>query len=226
MQFPWVAGMHASVNGAGRFVFNTERRLVLLTGRKARTLRELLEHLRDVSGSSVFYHTHHQFLSQHFEKPAFHNDFAKWASQALLEERLAEELTAIDLLAFTSIRQLREAIIATVEDYLSRPGSQTRESRAEDDFHFCESQSFIMPTGIVANDAREFFTKIAGISNVSLFFHFFEARLRLERTTNDFSMWLRALGEERLATELERLDQYTMTLDELRDAIVRIGEAK
>jgi hypothetical protein len=144
----------------------------------------------------------------------------------LLEERLAEELTAIDLLAFTSIRQLREAIVAVVEEHLAEPGRQTRESRAEDDLQFCESQSFIMPTGIVANDPRELFEKMSGVSNVSLFFHFFEARLRLERTTNDFSLWLRALGERQLAGELERLDQYTMTLDELRGAIARVGGTK
>ena len=45
------------------FVFHTERRLVMLTGRSARNLAELLEHIRQVSGSSIFYHTHHQYLS-------------------------------------------------------------------------------------------------------------------------------------------------------------------
>jgi len=211
------------VNNSGPFVFYTERRLVLLTGLKAGNLRQLTEYLHSVSGSSIFYHTHHQYLSQHFEKPLFHNDFAKWAARALLEDRLAEKLAAIDLLAFTSIRQLREAIIAVIEEHLAGSAQPPRDARADDEFHFCESQSFLMPTGIVANDVGEFFEKIRGVSNVSLFCHFFEARLRLERATNDFSLWLRGLGEEELARKIERLDPYAMTLDELRDEIVRAG---
>ena len=70
------------------FVFYTERRLVVLTGRKARNLEELLSHLYQVSGSSVFYHTHYLYLIHHFEKPRFYNEFANWVSHALQEERI------------------------------------------------------------------------------------------------------------------------------------------
>ena len=42
------------------FVFNTERRLVVLTGQKARNLPELLAILKRISGSSIFYHTHEE----------------------------------------------------------------------------------------------------------------------------------------------------------------------
>ena len=48
------------------FHFYTERRLVRLTGRRARTLAELIGHVEGVSGSSIFYHTHHLYLSHHF----------------------------------------------------------------------------------------------------------------------------------------------------------------
>ena len=58
------------------FIFETERRLVMLTGDRARNLNELPDYITKVSGSSIFYHTHHQYLSHHFEKPVFHNDFA------------------------------------------------------------------------------------------------------------------------------------------------------
>lgn len=51
------------------FAFHTERRLVVLTGLQASNLEELLTHLRQVSGSCVFYHTHVAYLTQHFEKP-------------------------------------------------------------------------------------------------------------------------------------------------------------
>ena len=214
------------MNSAGPFVFHTERRLVLLTGLKAGNLLQLRERLHSVSGASIFYHTHHQYLSQHFEKPLFHNDFARWVARALQEDQLAEKLAAIDFLAFTSIRQLREAILAVVDEHLAGPARAQRDARPDDQFHFCESQSFLMPTGIVANNVGEFFEKIPEVSTVSLFCHFFEARLRLERTTNDFSLWFRGLGEEELARKIDRLDPYAMSLDELRDAILRIGGAK
>lgn len=72
-----------------------------MTGCKASNLEELLFHLSQVSGSCIFYHTHHLYLAHHFEKPRFYNEFANWVSQALQEERLAERLAAIDLLAMT-----------------------------------------------------------------------------------------------------------------------------
>jgi hypothetical protein len=63
------------------------------------------------------------------------------------------------------------------------------------------------------------------VSNVSLYFHFFEARLRLDRKTNDFSYWLEQQGARDLAGAIDRLDPYIMTLDELRSRIVDIGTA-
>ena len=74
------------------FYFYTERRLVRLTGRRARTLAELMGHVEEVSGSSIFYHTHHLYLSHHFLKPVFYNDFANWAMDALQERELGEKL--------------------------------------------------------------------------------------------------------------------------------------
>jgi hypothetical protein len=211
------------MNDSAPFIFYTERRLVLLTGRKASDLRELLAHLEAVSGASIFYHTHHQFLSHHFEKPVFYNDFANWVGRALQEQRLAEKLTAVDLLAFTSVRQVREAIAAAISGHLVESGGLVRQCPPGDEFHFCESQSFIMPTGIVAPDVADFFPQLPRVSNVSLFFHFFEARLRLERPTNDFSQWLRYRGQEKAADRIDQLDPYLMTLDELRDRIIQVG---
>lgn len=206
------------------FIFYTERRLVVLTGLSAKNLPELLAGLRQVSGSSIFYHTHHQYLSHHFAKPVFYNDFARWISEALQEQRLAEQLAAIDLLAFTTIRQLREAIITMIESYLRENGGRSRECPPGDELHFCKSQSFIMPTGIVAQDVPDLFAKLPQVSSISLYFHFFESRLRLERPTNDFSRWLADCGDEKLAKAVDKLDPYTMTLDELKSEIVKLGK--
>jgi hypothetical protein len=204
------------------FVFNTEHRLVESCGITVQGLAELLKALREVPGSSIFYHTHHLYLEHHFEKPAFYNQFALWVCDALQEEALAEKLGTIDLLAFTSIRQLREAIIHRIESHLSGSERSPRECSPGNEFHFCKSKSFVMPTGIVARDVADFVSKLPLVANPSLYFHFFEARLRLERPTNDFSYWLLGRGEEDLAIAIDHLNPYSMTLDELKVEIVNL----
>jgi hypothetical protein len=204
------------------FAFSTEEHLVVLTGRKAKNLAELLDHLHKVSGSSIFYHTHYLFLTHSFGKARIYNEFAHWASQAIQEEGLAERLAAIDLLAMTSIHDLRAAIIAVVETYLD-DGKRLRECPSGGEFHFCEAKSFVMPTGMVANDVPQLFDLVARVTDACLYFHFFEARLRLERPTNDFSIWLKRRGQPRLAQAIDRLNPYETTLTEIKEQIVKIG---
>ena len=210
---------------ADPFTFWTELRLVALTGLRATTAQELLLHMREVPGSSIFYHTHHMYLAHHFQTPTFTNDFALWASEALQEDSLGERLAAVDLLAHTSVRSIRDSLVAVVESYLRQhPGD--RRCPTGDEFYFCRSKSFVMTTGLTAHNAAEFFAVLPAISNASLFYHFFESRLRLERTTNDFSCWLAAIGEHVLATAIDRLDPYAVTLDELKSQIAALNEAQ
>ncbi|MBS1875982.1 MAG: hypothetical protein JSU00_22410 [Acidobacteria bacterium] len=207
------------------FHFHTERRLVELTGRTARTLAELRAAVGEISGACIFYHTHHLFLSHHFETPLVYNDFADWTGEALQEGALSEKLAAIDLMSFTSIRDLREAIMATIDEHLASSRGRPRECPPGDEFYFCKSKSFIMATGVVALDVADFFRKLAGVTNLSLYFHFLEARLRLERRTNDFSHWMRGRGETALADDIDSLDPYIVTLDELKQQILESGRA-
>lgn len=201
------------------FRFHTGRRLVELCGRKAKNLNELLTNLREVSASSVFYHTHERYLTHHFQKSDFHNDFADWTSRALQEQASAERLAAIDMLAFTSLEDLRGALVKAMEASVNSNGGRSRECPPGDEFHFCQVKSYIMPTGMAAENLGEFAENLRHITNSSTFFHFFEARLRLERPTNDFSLWLTDLGERRLADEIDRIDPYSLTLEELRQQI-------
>ena len=205
------------------FIFDTELRLVVLTGTKVRSLKELRAELPKVPGSSIFFHTHQEYLAHDFQRSAHYNDFARWVSQALREEALAEKLAAIDLLAFTTIRELRHAVIETIDAYLGELDRPGYECRPEEAFHFCRSRSFVLPTGIVADDVNDFFRKVASISHASLYFHFFEARLRLGRRTSDFSRWLTDQGRPDLAEAIDALNPYVRTLDELRRDIVNVG---
>ena len=208
------------------FAFYTEQRLVVLTGRRARSLSELAKHIAEVSGASIFYHNHYVDLMHHLERPRVYNDFAFWVANALLEEQLAERLRAIDLLTLTSIQELRESILSTIQKHLAGKPGASRECPPGKEFYFCEAKSFIMPTGMVARNPPEFFEQMKRVTNSCLHFHFFESRLRLERPTNDFSQWLRNRGERRLARQIDKLNPYEMTLDELRSRLVRLGKKR
>ena len=54
----------------------------------------------------------------------------------------------------------------------------------------------------------------------SLYFHIFEARVRLKKADNDFSCWLRDLGYKELAEKISKIDPYTHTLEGLRQKII------
>jgi len=208
------------------FVFCTEVRLVVLTGRKASNAEQLLHHLSEVSGASVFYHTHYLYLAHHYEKPKSYNDFANWVSQALQEQRLAERLAAIDLLAMKSLREMRENLVAVLHRHIQDDGYRQRYCPPGDEFHFCEAKSFVMTTGLVAVNVEEFLQALAQVSPACLQFHFFEARLRnADDASNDFSRWLSSRGEDRLAKRIERMNPYTMTLRELQQEIIKLGRA-
>jgi hypothetical protein len=207
----------------GPFVFYTQQQLVALTGRRARNLSQMREHLRNVTGACIFYHTHYLYLTQHFVEPTFYNEFAGWISTALQERRLAERIGAIDLLSVSSLREIRERIIAEIERHFKENAASERDCPPGDEFQFCEAHTFIVPNGMVAQTVPEFFDKLQYVSNACLHFHFFEARLRLERPTNDFSFWLNERGEKRLARAIDNLDPYVVSLDELKSQIRKIG---
>jgi uncharacterized protein DUF5752 len=207
---------------AEQFEFYARLNLTLLTGRKARDLAEFLENLRSVPGSVIYHHTH-RFLVQHqFLSPEPPNDFAYWVSNILLEERLGEELAAIDILRFRKIHDLREALIKVLENYLER-SSEVRAAPPGMEFHFMRSVSFTMPTGLTAHNLGEFSDALRHISLDSISFHMYDARLRLERGDNDFAIWLeKSLGEAELAAAFRMLDPYTYTEEGLRRAMITL----
>ena len=204
------------------FHFLTSMDLTMLTNRRARDLAALLAHMQEVPGSVIYYHTH-RFLVQHqYLSPEPPNDFAYWVTNVLQEDRLGEQLAAIDLIQFRTIRALRERLVSLIERYLNER-KELRVAPDGEEFHFRESVSFVVPTRHVAHDLREFVDAMSQIGFGSLAFHFFDARLRLSRGENDFSEWLSTgLGEAQLARAIARLDPYTYTLDALRKEVVRL----
>jgi hypothetical protein len=204
------------------FEFFSQLHLRELTGLRAHTLAELLAHLAAVPGACIYHHTHH-FLQRHqYLSPEPPNDFSYWIAEALGEDRVAERVASIDTLKYTSIRALREKLIATVEEEGRRaPHVLTKQAAHGEEFHFIKAVSVVFPTGLTTTTLAGFMECMEKVTIHSLYYHIFEARLRLERATNDFSCWLSdALGETELASRIARLDPYTHTMEGLRAKIV------
>jgi hypothetical protein len=200
--------------------------LIFLTKKKAKNLAELLEGIKTLPGSGIFYHTH-RFLQQHnYLSPEPPNDFAYWTTNVLLERIIGERLASIDIISFHTIMDLKEKLISIIEDYL-KDVKDLRNAPEGMEFHFMLSKSFVLKTGYVAHDLKEFYEIIKKISIHSLYFHIFLSRLRLEKGDNDFSIWLREeLHEEELAFNISRLDPYTWTLEGLRSKICSLIEER
>ncbi|HAZ10163.1 MAG: hypothetical protein A2047_01440 [Omnitrophica bacterium GWA2_41_15] len=210
------------------FRFYTRLHLSELTGLRASNLSQLLSVVKQVPGACIYHHTH-RFLQQHqYLSPEPPNDFAYWVSKVLGEDELGEELASIDTIQFSTVRSLRDKIIATIEDYLKNNMSAKLKFAGEgEEFHFIKSVSFVLPTNYIAYDLIEFVDIVKKVTIDSIYFHIFESRLRLERKTNDFSNWVEtSIGDKELSDSISRLDPYIHTLEDLRKTIINIVEQK
>jgi hypothetical protein len=214
--------MTEKINKKNAFYFRTHLELRESTGIKARNARELVEAIKDVPGSVIYYHTH-VFLQQHqFLSPEPPNAFAYWVTRYLGEDRLGEKLGSIDIYQFNTIRALREKLIEVIEGFLF-DAKEMRNAPAGKEFDFTKSRSFVLPTPYEARDLAQLTEALKKVTIRSIDFHVFNARLRLGRGTNDFSNWINTtLGYPDLAARLDRFDPYTYTLENLRQNIIDI----
>ena len=210
------------------FKFYTQVSIPELTGLKAANLQELLDFIKTVPGSVIYHHTH-RFLQQHqYLSPEPPNDFAYWITGILGEEELGEALYSIDTIQYTSIRELRDEIIRTIENYIvQHPRSLHKFATPGEEFHFVKSVSFVFQTPYTASDLKEFQAVLQRVTINSIYFHMFEARLRIGQGTNDFSNWLEdSLSEKKLANKIASLDPYTHTMENLRIRLIKLIEKR
>src|SRR5512135_2560424 len=204
------------------FYFNSESHLTRIGRERATNLGELLEGLKGCPDASIFYHTFQTLREHHYIRGGFSNDFAQWTFAACNEAGLAERLAAVDVRDFTSVAEIRDRIVKTVESYLkANPAAGARP--AFEPFYFCASETVVTPTPFVANTLAEFADALQQVSLHSIHHHFITARLRPPLTRNDFSVWLEEeLGLATLAERLNRMDIYTATLNDMRQKILQL----
>jgi len=203
------------------FHFHTRLTQVELLGKTAKNIKELYEGIKMVPSSSIYHHTH-RYLEQHrYFSPEHPNDFSYWITTSLGLKKLGEEIASVDIFRFSDIEELRKEFLRILEIYLKNT-SVIRNCLPQEEFRFLSSRIFILPTPYKAANLREFLNCLEKVTIHSLYFHIFEARLRLKKHDNDFSCWLRDLGYKELADRISKLDPYTYTLEGLRKKIINL----
>lgn len=197
------------------FRFYTQYNQVELLGLKAKNPVELLENIKKVPAGSIYYHTH-RFIQQHqYLSPEPPSDFAVWLKDILHLERLGEAFLEVDTVSFLDLEDLRGELARILDGYISR-GEYLTDCPIGQEFDFMSCKIFVLPTPYIAKDLAEFAEVLSRISIHSLYFHMFEAPMRLKLPENDFSAWFKSIGQEALAKEISRLDPYNSTLVGLR----------
>ncbi|MEA3493744.1 MAG: DUF5752 family protein [Candidatus Margulisiibacteriota bacterium] len=212
--------------GCASFHFCTSSLLIEITGKSAHHLKEFVRILKEIDESSIFFHVHNAFREYSFAPGQYSNDFARWVAEDLKESTLAEKLSSVYALDFTDLNAIRDRFVEIMEDHLST-AVEIRKASPGREFHFLRSIAIVSKTPYQAKDLEEFSTMLKRVGMRSLYFHFFDARLRLGHKTNDFSIWIRnCLQNEKVADEIDALDPYLMTMDQLRDRIVDICQGR
>ncbi len=205
------------------FYFKTKLDQTTLLGIRAKNIQELLDGIKSVPEASIYYHTHKYLHQHHFLSPEPPNDFAYWITEVINEARLGEIMSSMDIVQFHTLADLRRRFVELLSEYL-RENHKSPMAPQGQEFHFMASRMFVLQTPYVATTLTEFREALQRVSVNSLYYHIFDAKLRLEKNENDFSRWFRDLGKIQLADELARLDPYTYTLEGLRNKIVKLVE--
>ncbi|NJD21477.1 MAG: hypothetical protein FIA82_02230 [Melioribacter sp.] len=208
------------------FQFYSSQNLIFLTGRKAKNLDELLTGIKEVEEMSIYYHSHHYLEQREFLSPEPPNDFFYWITNDLQNKMLGEMVASIDLRQMNSLKEIQSKIIEVIEKSLMQniEANLTNVSTGEE-FLFMSVRSFVYPTKYTASDLSEFRYCLRTVPLNSIYFHFFGTRFN--KSLPSMSDWLStSLNEAELAQKFEKIDPYTITLENLREALIRLVEKR
>jgi hypothetical protein len=94
-----------------------------------------------------------------------------------------------------------------------------------DEFYFNETITLIFPEGMVVRNLAEFLAGVKYIDAGSIYYHFYEARMRLGSGIDDFSSWLEtALMKKELAEKIRAIDPFMHSVEGIREHIVEADE--
>jgi len=196
--------------------------ITLAAGKRAMNLRELRDRIAEIEESSLYYHFYENMLRPSFDDPEYRNDFALWARRALHDSRLAEKLGILDPLSCCNMDELRQQLLEVIEDHLAER-EYVPWAKPDQEFHFLTSRVVVFDTGHRFSRVEELARFIPQMSTGSIFYHFIEARRREPLNEDDFSAWLLQWKDEteKLREQLDRVDYYFWTLQDLREQLAR-----
>jgi hypothetical protein len=204
------------------FEFRTAVRILKSTGKKASGLRHLRELLTKVSAECIIHHTCQYFSKGHIQQ--YTNDFAQWVGEHLEEGALAEQLSNIDSYSFTSTEDLRGKLIEVIDSFLD-DFPEPRDVLPGDEFYFNEVITFIFPLGLRARNLAEFLMALKYLEGDSIYYHFYESRIRLGRGVDDFSKWVdEVAGAYELAEKIRAIDPFMHNIEGIRERLVEVIE--
>jgi hypothetical protein len=203
-------------NNGSAFSFSQCVKLKMAAGIRAADLQELSALLKSASENSIRHHTYEYFFKgKTFE---YTNDFAQWAGEDIEARVLAENLSSIDPYSFGSLEELRAKLGEAVDSYIRdfpNPGRVFPGS----EFYFQESITIVYPAGVKAVNLAEFLMALRFVNPSSIYFHFYEARARLDGK-DDFSNWIKGvLGNEELAAGISAIDPFMHDIEGIRGAV-------
>jgi hypothetical protein len=204
------------------FEFNQCISILKSTGEKAKNLHELRNIIAVISDDCIFHHTYQYFIKGHVLE--YTNDFAHWAGESLEERALSEHLSNIDPYDYKNISGLKNKLLEVIDNYLENY-PEPREAMPNDEFYFNETITLIFPAGIRAKNLAEFLTAIKYVDAGSVYYHFFEAQIRLGGGIDDFSRWIEdAFGKKDLVEKIRSIDPFMHDLEGIRKHIAEAVE--
>ncbi|MEL9970208.1 MAG: DUF5752 family protein [Saccharolobus sp.] len=203
-----------------RFEFYAAYYPQIYAGKKAYTVDELIEGIKNVDGFSIFYHVFHPVFSSHAIPLDVHNDFAFWIREQLHDESLAYKVSDVEGGEPRTVEQVRDDILKILE-------TSTNKVRAEKPFHFITCRPVIFNTMKVASSIDEFIDVLSSITMRSIVYHFVFRRVMGYAPRNDFSLWLQQeFNAAELADALSKIDPQTYTNEESlrKDILIKISK--
>lgn len=205
------------------FEFKQCVNIVKSTGKKAKNLRTLRTLISTVGDESIFHHVYQYFLKGHMLE--YTNDFAHWAGENLEQRALAERLSCIDPYTLKSVNNVRKELIREINVFL-RDFPEPHEVVSGDEFYFNETVSLVFPVGIKTKNLAELLVAIEHIDPGSIYYHFYDSRVRLgEGVVDDFSRWIEhTLGRKNPADRIRAIDPFMHSIESIRGHIREIVE--
>ncbi len=209
--------------GIEPFKFKQCVSIVKSTGKSAKNLGELRILISKASDESIFHHTHQYFLKGHILE--YTNDFAEWAGVNLEERALAERLSCVDPYILKSVTEVRKELIREIDSFLADT-PEPRNVITGNEFYLNETLNLAFPIGVTANNLAEFLVEIEHIDKASIYYHFFDSRVRLgEGVVDDFSRWIEhGLGKTKLADSIRAIDPFVHSIEKIREHIMEVVE--